>query len=88
MKRARLIALVTACWLTAVQPLLRRLMILPCRLVSFFSKFHVLVIDVHRPRPLAVDEDRILLLGADLRLRPPLADLVDLKSPCHEQSLI
>ena len=37
MKRARLIASVTACWLAAVQPLLRRLTILPWRLVSLFS---------------------------------------------------
>ena len=34
MKRARLMASVTACWLAAVQPLLRRLTILPWRLVS------------------------------------------------------
>ena len=36
MKRARLMAAVTACWLTAVQPLLRRPMIFPWRLVSRF----------------------------------------------------
>jgi hypothetical protein len=37
MKRARLTALVTACWLMAVQPLLRRLTILPWRLISLPS---------------------------------------------------
>ena len=37
MNRARLMASVTACWLAAVQPLLRRLTILPWRLVSLFS---------------------------------------------------
>ena len=68
MKRARLMAVVTACWLTAVQPLLRRLMILPCRLVSFFSSSDVLVVDVHRARPLPVDKNRVLLLAADLGL--------------------
>jgi len=37
MKRARLIDAVTACWLIAVQPVLRRPTILPWRLVSFFN---------------------------------------------------
>lgn len=37
MNRARLTARVTACWLAAVQPLLRRLSNLPWRLVSFPS---------------------------------------------------
>ena len=86
MKRARLMARVTACWLMAVQPLLRRLMILPCRLVSFF-KIDVLVIDIHRMRPLALDKDRVFLLDADLGLGPPLANLVDLDSSYHHGSL-
>ena len=37
MKRARLMALVTACWLAALQPVLRRPTIRPWRLISFFS---------------------------------------------------
>ena len=37
MKRARLIASVTACWLAAEHPVLRRPTIRPCRLISFFT---------------------------------------------------
>ena len=55
---------------------------------ELLEQFHVLVVDVHRPWPLALDKNRILLLRANLRLRTPLANLVDLKSPYHKQSLI
>lgn len=37
MKRARLIARVTACWLTAEHPVLRRLTMRPWRLTNFFN---------------------------------------------------
>ena len=87
MKRARLMASVTACWLTAVQPLFRRLMILPWRLMSFFKQLEILVVDVHRPRTLPLDKEGILLLAADLRLRAALADAIDLKLTCHEDSV-
>jgi len=50
MKRARLIESDTACWLTAVQPVLRR---------PTIQQFDVLVIDVHRTRTLTVNEQRI-----------------------------
>ena len=40
---------------------------------ELFQQFHVLVIDVHRAGPLAVDKNRILLLRADLGLGAPLA---------------
>ena len=59
---------------------------LPVR--KLLEQFHILVIDVHRMGPLAIDENRILLLRTNLRLRTPLAHLVDLKSPYHVESLI
>ena len=63
MKRARLIAAVTACWLTAVQPLLRRPDDLALPVDELPEQLKVFVIDIHRPGPLPFNEDRILLLA-------------------------
>ena len=61
MKRARLTARATACWLAAWQPVLRRLTMRPWRLVSLLRQVEVFVVDVHRPRRAALDENRIAL---------------------------
>ncbi len=54
---------------------------------ELLQQFEILVIDVHRARTLALDEQGILLLAADLGLRAALADAIDLKLTCHEDSV-
>jgi hypothetical protein len=60
---------------------------LPLAIREFLQQLHVFIIDVGGARTLAVNENRILLLGLDLRFRPALADLVDLQFSRHSMFL-
>src|SRR5208282_2455436 len=54
---------------------------------ELLQQLKILVIDIHRPRTQPIDKKGILLLAADLGLRAALAEAIDLKLTCHENSV-
>jgi hypothetical protein len=54
---------------------------------ELLEQLEILVVDVHRTRTLSLDKEGVLLLAADLRLRAALADAIDLKLTCHDDSV-
>ncbi len=64
MKRARLTALVTACWLMAVQTAFATADDFALAIDELAQQFQILVVDVHRTRTFAVNKDGVFFLGA------------------------